>query len=112
VQALFLTFGLHVHLGLVLRNAMWLGTWFSLTERPLMWAREAEMANRKAGDEVWTNEFQTAHAYTVRALVALLILSIFSLLRAGLAKFLSLQFHHKNHFERMQVGTPFPAGMR
>jgi hypothetical protein len=104
VQALFLTFGLHVHLGLVLRNAMWLGTWFSLTERPLMWAREAEMANRK--------EFQTAHAYTVRALVALLILSIFSLLRAGLAKFLSLQFHHKNHFERMQVGTPFPAGMR
>jgi hypothetical protein len=103
MQAVFLTFGLHVHLGRVLQIGLWLAAWFIVTKLPRHWARKAQQHNELAKRTVWTAEFMTAHAYVTKALIALTLLAALALLRTGFTKFLSLQFHHQNHFDRMQV---------
>lgn len=105
MQAVFLTFGLHTQLGYVIRTGAWLGAWFVLMSSPRHWADEAERWNRLAAPAnvaVWNEKFETVHYYMSRALLAYLLLCFCGLLRAGMAKYLSLKFHHRNHFESMQ----------
>jgi hypothetical protein len=105
MQAVFLTFGLHVHLGRVLQLGMWMALWYILMKFPLQWARDAKQNNALAQRTVWTDEFTTAHSYVTKTLIALMLLATFTLLRKGFTKYLSLQFHHQNHFNRMQVSA-------
>lgn len=105
VQAVFLTFGLHTQLGYVIRSGLWFGAWFALMRSPRQWAEKAGTWNDMAAVDdmvVWNDKFDKVHRYMSRALLAYFLLCVCGLLRAACAKYLSLKFHHRNHFERMQ----------
>jgi hypothetical protein len=105
VQAVFLTFGLHTQLAYLLRSSMWLALWFAVMNTPLSWAKDASVWNDLAErrESVWSEEFEKAHRIVWKLLASYVIYTFLGLLRSATAKYLSLQFHHKNHFERMQV---------
>lgn len=105
VQAVFLTFGLHIQLGYVLRSGMWIGAWYALMHPPRKWAEDSVKWNELAADTgvvVWNDRFEKVHTYVAKALIAYCLLCVCGLVRAACAKYLSLKFHHRNHFERMQ----------
>ena len=102
-HAIFVTFGLHRQLAYMLRAALWLGMWFAITGRPRSWALQADDWEQKAGRPLWKPTFLKVHAIIWRLLLTFLLYTIVGLLSAAAGKALSLQFHHKNHFERMQV---------
>ena len=103
MQAVFLTFGLHRQLTYTLRTALWLGLWFIVTIRPRHWAVQADGWNDNAGKPIWEATFLRVHALVWRLLLTFLLYTIVGLMSATAGKMLSLQFHHKNHFECMQV---------
>jgi hypothetical protein len=103
VQVVFITFGLHRQLGYVVRAAMWMGLWFGIGAAPLNWAQKASNWNDKAGEAVWTEAFLDVHRVMWKVLLSFLLYTVTGLLSAVAGKALSLQFHHANHFERMQV---------
>lgn len=75
-----------------------------MMESPRRWADRASKWNEDAAPnpEVWDDSFNRVDRYMVRALLAYILLCICGLLRAACAKYLSLKFHHRNHFEHMQ----------
>jgi hypothetical protein len=103
LQVVFLTFGLHRQLGHVLRNCMWFGIWFALVKDPKNWAEDADAWNDQANETVWTDDFLKVHNVVWRLLLSYMLYSIVGLLSALAGKLLSLQFHHENHFHRIQV---------
>jgi hypothetical protein len=103
VQGVFLTCGLNHQLTHTLRAGLWFGVWFAITIRPRSWAEEAEGWNKAARKEIWMPTFIRVHAIMWRLLLSYLLYSFVGLLAAAVGKALSLQFHHKNHFARMQV---------
>jgi hypothetical protein len=103
MQGVFLTCGLNKQLAYTLRAGLWLGIWFALTARPRAWAEEAEAWKGAAGREVWKPTFIKVHALMWRLLLVFLLYTVVGLLAAAAGKALSLQFHHQNHFARMQV---------
>jgi hypothetical protein len=109
VQALYLTFGLQGQLALVLRAAAWMGIWFGIAETPRSWAADAHEWNALAGQTVWHPIFLRVHSTMWRLLLVFTIFKGTALLSAAAGKALSLQFHHANHFEQMQVGPFLPC---
>lgn len=103
MQALYLTFGLQGQLALVLRAAAWMGIWFGIAETPRSWAADASKWNALAGQTVWRPVFLQVHSTMWRLLLAFTLFKGTALLSAVAGKALSLQFHHANHFEQMQV---------
>jgi hypothetical protein len=103
MQAVFLTFGLNRQLAYTLRAALWFGLWFAITSRPRSWARQAESWREAAGKSIWEPTFLRVHSIVWRLLLVYLLYKMAGLLSSAAGKALSLQFHHKNHFARMQV---------
>jgi hypothetical protein len=103
LQIVFLTFGLHRQLGYVLRNSMWFGIWFAIAQVPKSWADSSDEWNDQANETVWTEQFLRVHRIVWRLLLSYVLFSVAGLLAALAGKLLSLQFHHENHFQRIQV---------
>lgn len=95
--------GLHRQLAYTLRAATWFGLWFAIAARPLDWAKKADEWHKQSGQPIWESSFIRAHSVVWRLLLTFLLYTIVGLLAAAAGKALSLQFHHKNHFERMQA---------
>jgi hypothetical protein len=104
-QVLIFSVGLHHQVGHVLHAATWLGVWFPISFVARSWARQAPHWNTQAGQAVWSNHFLSVHAIVWRLLLVYLLRNVFSVAAAAVSKWLSLQFHHRNHFERMQVSS-------
>lgn len=109
MQAAFLAFGLHIHVAWVIRNALWMGAWFTIMWAPYQWAQRSSENNRLAGrtepdsDLIWDDTFKKSFEFGWHLLLSYLLLAIFALVRSGIARVLSLRFHHTNHFDQMQV---------
>jgi hypothetical protein len=84
---------------------MWLGVWFPISFVARSWAKQASKWNTQARQTVWNNHFLSVHALVWRLLLVYLLRNVFSVAAAAISKWLSLQFHHRNHFERMQVDS-------
>lgn len=100
---LLFSVGLHKQVGNVIGAAAWLGIWFPISAVARSWARHAPTWRVEAGRDVWSDDFLRVHRLIWRLLLVYLIFRIFELAAAAASKWLALQFHDKNHFERMQV---------
>jgi hypothetical protein len=103
MQAIYLTFGLQRQLTEVAQSAAWLGVWFGLTAEARDRAERSAAWSVLAGTAIWSREFLRVHALVWRLLLTLLLFRCAGFLSAVAGKVLSLQFHHANHFERMQA---------
>ena len=106
MQAVYLTFGLQRQLAGVARAAAWLGLWFALSARARHWAARAAQWQEEAGTAIWSDEFSGIHGVVWRLLLSYVLLQVAGLASAVAGKALALQFHHENHFERMQARRP------
>lgn len=103
LQGVFLTCGLNRQLAKTLRVALWFAMWFVISSRPRSWARQAEAWQDAAGRRIWSSEFSRVHAIMWRLILSYLLFSLVRLLAAAAGKALSLQFHHRQHFTKMQA---------
>jgi hypothetical protein len=82
---------------------MWLGIWFAAAAVPKTWAEASKEWNDESNKQDWTKQFLKVHGVVWRLLLPYVLFSVVGLLSALAGKLLSLQFHHKNHFQRIQV---------
>jgi hypothetical protein len=102
-QVLLFSVGLHKQTGKVLGAAAWLGVWFPITHVARRWAHNAAKWNAEAGRQIWRERFLPVHRLVWRLILIYLLWNVVELVAAAMSKWLALQFHDKNHFERMQV---------
>lgn len=103
-MAPFVVVGIQTQLTGTASALAWLATWFSIAEKPRRWAELARNWERSEATTplILDSTFLRVYMVVWRALVLLACASAAGLVAGVCGRTMSMIFHHRNHFKRMQ----------